>query len=418
MAKIGTKPNGILYLDVQIDDGAGGLKRQRVSCDTRDLKEAEKQRREWIVGIHPKHPSRGAVVAPKGRAADADTATSRNVRQTGMTMEKLFDRCHRDPEVWGKAKAKATIRSNIRLLNERIGDVLVAEMTRNRLKALVEEMTADGYAPASIKRKLDMVSKALRMATEEYEDDNGQPLLSAKPTMPKLVIENLKDRILKPEEELLVFAALDARVVAQPARQWRRFAMFVRVLLDTGFRRGEGLLLGPDSVEVLTVGERKHPFLSLPRYQTKNGKPRMVPCSAAIIELLPELNAQAVDGKWFPLAGTAFYMWQGIRDDVKAMGGNIDDVGLHTLRHTCITRLAQGGMELQRLSLWAGHSDVSITAKRYSHINAADLLRGGWQLASNPAPAANLLCLGEQSAKGNSLVSGGNRDNLGTAHLN
>jgi integrase len=150
----------------------------------------------------------------------------------------------------------------------------------------------------------------------------------------------------------------------------------VTVLLDTAFRRGVGLILGEDRVVEVKLGGDTHLFLKLPRYMTKNDKPRMVPCTARVEALLPALRSQAVAGRWFPLDNVAWYMWDNVRADVKAMGGNIDDVGLHTLRHTCLTRLALGGMELQRLSMWAGHSDVSITAKRYSHLNATALLGG------------------------------------------
>lgn len=418
MAKLGTKTNGVYYLDVQVPDGLGGLKRSRVGCQTRDKKEAEDQLREWKLGTHPLHFSKGAIVAAKGRVDGLIASIKPKVRPAGMTMELLFDKCWRDPEVWGKAKAQATIRSNIKLLNVRMGDWLVAEVTRKRLKALVEEMTEEGYAPASIKRKLDMVSKALRMAAEEYEDDDGNPLLAAKPTMPRIKVQNEKSRILLDDEEVLVFQFIDQRVRDEPSRQWARFKMFVRVLLDTGFRRSEALLLGPKSVVMVKVGGVPIPYLSLPQYTTKNDKPRMVPCTAAVEALLSILDSQAIEGRWFPLDASAWYMWDNIRQDVKKAGGDIDDVGLHTFRHTCITRLALGGMELQRLSMWAGHSDVSITAKRYSHLSAQALAGGVAILGTAPTNGDNLDANPELSAQANVSKAGVNRAQDGTARLN
>lgn len=417
MAKLGTKANGIYYLDVQVPDGSGGLKRSRVGCQTRDRSEAEKQLREWKLGTHPLHFSKGAVVAAKGRIDGLIASVKPKVRQAGMTMEKLFDRCWSDPECWAKSKSQATIRSNIKLLNERIGDELVATVTRKRLKELVEEMQADGYAPGSIKRKMDMISKALRMAAEEYEDDDGNPLIAAKPTMPRIKVQNEKSRVLSDDEEAAVFQFIDARVKAEPSRQWARFRMFIRVLLDTGFRRGEALILGPQSVVTVSVKGRPMPFLSLPQYMTKNDKPRMVPCTAAVASLIPALNSQAVDGRWFPMDSTAWYMWDNIRRDVKVAGGDIDDVGLHTLRHTCITRLALGEMELQRLSMWAGHSDVSITAKRYSHLSAQALAGGVEILGTAPTSGDNSDTVPEMTAQRNGSIDGAKRANPGTARL-
>jgi len=230
--------------------------------------------------------------------------------------------------------------------------------------------------------------------------------------MPEIKIRNNKSRVVKASEEELIFKALDARMRKEPGRQWQRFRMMLRVLLDTGFRKGEAHILGPDSVIELVHEGKAVPFLALPEYMTKNDKPRVVPMTPAVAALVPALNAQAVDGKWFPQA--PWYLWSNIREDVKALGGNIDDVGLHTLRHTCITRLALGGMELQRLSMWAGHSDVSITAKRYSHLNAQALLGGVALLGSNPTAGGNTDDIPDMYGLRNYQEDGGNRANLGT----
>jgi integrase len=199
--------------------------------------------------------------------------------------------------------------------------------------------------------------------------------------------------------------------------------MFIRVLIDTAFRRGEALILGPHSVTEVTDDDGEvHLCLALPEYMTKSDKPRMVPMTQTLVDMIPALNAQALPDKdtgvsrWFPLDASAWYMWSNIRDDVKKLGSDIDDVGLHTLRHTCITRLALGGMELQRLSMWAGHSDVSITSKRYSHLDVAALL-GGKAILSNPANGGKSTPNPDPSGNRNYSVSGGNRAEAGTISL-
>lgn len=82
--------------------------------------------------------------------------------------------------------------------------------------------------------------------------------------MPEIKVKNEKSRVLKPDEEMLVFAAIDKRIVDEPSRQWRRFHMLVRVLLDTGFRRDEALILGPDSVIHMQLDGEAVPFIGLP----------------------------------------------------------------------------------------------------------------------------------------------------------
>lgn len=116
---------------------------------------------------------------------------------------------------------------------------------------------------------------------------------------------------------------------------------------------------------------------------------------------MSSLNSQAAEGRRFPMDSTAWYMWDNIRRDVKAAGGDIDDVGLHTLRHICITRLALGEMRLQRLSMRAGHSDVSITA----------LAGGGSHLRDNSDT------IPEMSAPRNVFIDGVKHANPGTTRL-
>lgn len=388
--KLKIKPNGIHFLEVELPDTAGNLKRTRVSFDTRDKAEAEHQLRLWKLGTHPKHPNQGREIAPKGRG---DSTGKAKERSTGLTIAKLLDICHSHPDIWGKVASQATVRSNIKLLNELVGDMHPADLTYGKLEALRDDMLAEGHAMASVKRKLLMLSKALRMAASRLTQEDGiTTLIAARPEFPPMNSNNKRDRVLDAQEELVVFACIDARMVKEPARQWWRFRWFIRTLLDTGFRRGEALQLGPQSVNTIgaidpATGQRiERTVFSLTRYSTKNDKPREVPATDVLIDMVPALNAQAVNGRWFPIGSSAWYMWDNIRQDCKAQGVNIDDVGLHTLRHTCLTRLARSGtLDLLRLSIWAGHSDVSITASRYTHMMTQDLLGGLQALQSNPS---------------------------------
>jgi integrase len=92
-----------------------------------------------------------------------------------------------------------------------------------------------------------------------------------------------------------------------------------------------------------------------------------------------DLGLDPETGQWvfFPFRENgAWYMWRNIREDLDKLGADIQDVTLHTLRHTCLTRLAQGGLDLLRLQIWAGHSDPKVTAERYIHLRPAQLVEG------------------------------------------
>ena len=95
--------------------------------------------------------------------------------------------------------------------------------------------------------------------------------------------------------------------------------------------------------------------MTFPRYQTKSDKPRTVPFTPAASTVLDEMTphvARRSDGSlsFFPISEqNTWHMWGQVKQDVRKAGFNIDDVTLHTFRHTCLTRLAQGGMDVLRL---------------------------------------------------------------------
>jgi len=368
-----TKSSGIHFWEFEGENG----ERRRVSTGTRDKAAARAMGRDIVLGLTRK--------AAPGRGAPA--------RPGEFTMRELFE--HAERTVWadGTIKSRATVRSTVGILIDLIGNVPVVDMTTARvheLKAQLERRPGRGgqtYAPGTVKRKMDVLSTALRLAAEW--GPAGVPLLSTPPRMPSIRLSNIRDRILEPEEEAAAFAAIEKRRLAEPGRQWWRLGRLIRWLLDTGFRLGEALSLGPDTVRQVTVIDpsTRQPktvwVAELARYSTKSDKPRAVPLTDRCVADLPMLETQTgtrpkgTEIVFFPMEPSlAWYMWDQIRDDLAKDGVDIADVTLHTLRHTCLTRLARGGMDILRLQKWAGHSDISITAERYAHLVPADLVHG------------------------------------------
>ena len=52
--------------------------------------------------------------------------------------------------------------------------------------------------------------------------------------------------------------------------------------------------------------------------------------------------------------------------------GSDADVVPHILRHTCASRLVQGGIDIRRVQMWLGHQTLHVTM-RYAHLAANDL---------------------------------------------
>ena len=87
---------------------------------------------------------------------------------------------------------------------------------------------------------METLSAALLLATK-MTDDQGQPLLLAKPTFPTFVIQNIQGRVISDEEAAALFEVIAKRREAEPHRDWRRFDALIRFLLATACRRGEAL---------------------------------------------------------------------------------------------------------------------------------------------------------------------------------
>lgn len=348
------KPNGTWVVD--FDDPASG-KRRRVSTGLKNKAEAAKRAREIVLGIDVRPAP--ADEAPKPGSQDAQ----------GLTMAALFDLCCKGDGPWTprKSKSQRTIKSNIKVLNALIGAEPVSAVTFTRLKKLQTDLFEKGYAPGTVKRKMDAVGRSLTYAEES-------DLIPSRPKMPTTEVANLQERILEDDEEAAMWAAIEKRIADEPTRQWVRFKHLIRFLLDTACRLSEPLQASPNWVRT----HKGRAVFEIPGEFTKNGKARAVPLSAAVVESLTYLRITSTNDKLFDmLPATVWYMWDTIRDDVREQTKlNIDDVKLHTLRHTCLTRLLRGGLPLHKVSIWAGHSNIKITLERYAKVNVGDLLDG------------------------------------------
>lgn len=386
MTALKQKPNGIYYLDTEIPDGKGGLRRSRVGLKTRDRAEAEAQRRDWIAGLHPQHPAVGGVIAPKGKQSSRNGSTLTKLDTPYLSAWLAQCLSHRD--VWGDCRADATHRSNVRILNKLLpSDLQIGQVTSAIAKQLTDDLFDMGYAPASVRKLTGSLSAACRHAVNEG-------VLTTMPKFPQVKVSNERDRVVSLDEEAALLENLMTRRQTEPLRAWWHFERLVILLTDTGIRLTEAILAGPSWVkrkrwvDPITGEPQEGVFLAIPRNTvyngkqitvTKSGKPRDVPLSDRALAAITELSERIEGTRWFPWAkGSSgpLYLLQNVRQDMAAKGFQFDDVVLHTFRHTCATRLAEGGLDLVALRDWLGHSDIKITAGRYLHLMNSHVWRG------------------------------------------
>ncbi|MEM8575910.1 MAG: site-specific integrase [Pseudomonadota bacterium] len=363
------KRSGIAYIDTEVpDQETGELKRARISFGTKDPRDAEEQRKQWLAGTHPKHPSQGGHKQDFYRRE-----TSTNEKFEGTDLGTWMQKCLSDERVWGNCRATSTHRSNVKIIRGLLPEGITVEgITSHHIYELDRQLRDEqNYAPASRRKLLGTLSASLRRAAEP---DVG--LIPARPAFPAIKVNNVKDRVISVDEERVMFECIEARRNAEPLRQWAHFERLCRLLMGTAFRLGEALSCGPSNVKRKrwtdhTGKTYEGVWLGLSGAVTKGGKPRDVPLTKELQELLPILNQNQAGGRWFPWkprTSGAWYLLQNICEDMKLRGYDMSDVVLHTFRHTCATRLAEGGLDLIGLRDWLGHSDIKITASRYVHL--------------------------------------------------
>lgn len=390
------KPSGIFYIDTEIPDPeTGELKRARVSFNTKDKSDAEAQRRSWLAGSHPKHPSQ------EGHRAGTKFArlgSSSSETFTGTDLGVWLQKCLSDEKVWGNCRAFDTHRSNVKILRNLLPEAITVEgITSKHIYDLDAHLRDQcGYAPASRRKLLGTLSASLRRAAEP---DVG--LIPARPAFPSIKVNNVKDRVISLDEERAMYECIAARRSAEPMRHWQHFEHLCTLLMHTGFRLAEALSCGPSSVKRKRWTDHtgktfEGVWLGLSAGETKSAKPRDVPLSQTVLAILPVLHQNQAGGRWFPWkrgSSGPLYLLQNIREDMKERGYDFDDVVLHTFRHTCATRLAEGGMDLIGLRDWLGHSDIKITAARYVHLMNSHIHVGAGILdaySSSPSNGGNV----------------------------
>lgn len=274
----------------------------------------------------------------------------------GRALTNTFDR------KWSRQSGATEKRYTIGKIAREIGHWPLSGVTYQRLQDWCEDaMRAKpdskgeliaGRSAATMNRHLSAVHTAMTEAWQRGE-------IEAVPPFPGYEEDNIKERYLTDAEEARVLAWFAANTA--PADIGRRYMHLLFVsLLDTGMRCSEALELGQanrraDAAGVLTD-------LWLQHGTTKSGKGRIVPLTDRARASVAEMMAS-------PLHGTAAVdsNWAGRRWRVISRALGLDDVGLHTLRHTCASRLVQAGVSLYVIKEWLGHSTIKVT-ERYAHL--------------------------------------------------
>ena len=213
------------------------------------------------------------------------------------------------------------------------------------LDHLVGTLRERGNSNATINRKMAALSKLLRKAYKMGD-------IHSLPEFRRQKERQGRIRFLEPDEERYLF-----RAIAKRNADCHRLAIF---LVDTGCRIGEALGLIWNDVQ-----EDRVTF-----WLTKSGRSRTVPLTERAAKVVNETRPNG-KGPFKSLNAVGFRsVWNEAKVEVGL--GNDEQLVPHILRHTCASRLVQGGIDIRRVQMWLGHQTLQMTM-RYAHLATNDL---------------------------------------------
>ncbi|MBZ9741127.1 MULTISPECIES: tyrosine-type recombinase/integrase [unclassified Mesorhizobium] len=250
--------------------------------------------------------------------------------------------------LWDDGRHKYNVSSFIGEIDEILLGERFSAFDQSTLDNLIGTLRQRGNSNATINRKMAALSKLLRKAYKMGDVHSLPEFRRQKERAGRI-------RFLERDEEARLFAAIKSR-----SEDAYRLSVF---LVDTGCRLGEALGLIWNDIQ-----EHRVSF-----WITKSGRSRTIPMTERVKEVikLPPSEGRRPKGPFTKLSQAQY---RAIWNDAKAeVGLGADDqVVPHILRHTCASRLVQGGIDIRRVQMWLGHQTLSMTM-RYAHLATNDL---------------------------------------------
>ena len=249
-------------------------------------------------------------------------------------------------EILPTKKSQASVRSQIRLLSNRLGRYSLAAVTPTLISKYRDERGKE-VGPQSVKHDLSLLSRLFNVAIKEW----GIALPMGNP------VRQIRMPRLPSGRERRVFSEELEKVTT--ASGVKEFGDLVRFAVETGMRRGE---IASMKWEHLDLKKR---IIRIP--ETKNGTPRTVPLSREALRILSDLPRRIDGSVW---SFSTDWLSHHFADSCKKAG--IEDLHFHDLRHEATSRFFEKGLNPMQVAAITGHKTLQML-KRYTHLKAEDL---------------------------------------------
>jgi len=253
-----------------------------------------------------------------------------------------------------------------------LGDIKLPEITPAQITALLLEIQTQGKAHGTVIKVYTILSGLFKMA---YLSDmiERNPMDKVERPKPR------KDEI-KPEEASAFTAQEVQRILTCLEREPLKWQALIRLLIDTGIRRGECCALQWKNIDfktgAITISgnlcytKQKGVYLDTP----KNGHTRTVYAGLDTIALLKQLRTAQAEKAISPYVFTQETVPEPMHPQsptryLKKFSERygISDLHPHKLRHTFASVAITSGADVASVSEALGHSDKAVTLRMYTH---------------------------------------------------
>ena len=225
----------------------------------------------------------------------------------------------------------------------------VSEITRGDIEAFLAKMSADGYTPKSISRKINSTRTFYRfLKINEYITDD-----------PSLLVEHPKYQLAPPR----ILTPTEYRALRDAARNDIRMSAIIELLLQTGIRIGELTNLRLSDIQKDSLKIR--PF--------EKHEERLVPLNKRAQEVLTrylEIRPKVEEEHVFITKSGKPFLIRNIRTSVERYFrlAEIKEAKVNDLRHTFVAHHLKHGVSLVVLSKVLGHKRLSTTERYLEYV--------------------------------------------------
>jgi integrase len=242
--------------------------------------------------------------------------------------------------LWKGLSYERTAYRNVEEFIEIVGNLDIREVKTVTLDQWYKAQNAKGLTGATINRKLVNIHQVLKYALD-------RDWIEKLPVLQWNRESEGRIRWLSSSEEQQMFSLL---------AEWdeTELSSFIRLLIETGMRRGELLALQPQNIQGRWIRIWKN----------KTKTPRSVPLNDKAMEALEGFSGWSIDENDLRRVWDRLRESMGLQDD--------PDFVLHSLRHTTATRLLKKTKDITKVQKLLGHKKLQ-TTMRYAHISDEDL---------------------------------------------